>query len=256
MTVSALQNSLTLAERMFPDALFRLPAMSDDRFIVLTIDDAPSRRSNEITAILKSHGAGATFFAHSDHITSDVTRDALNRIGREEHDIAHHMPQDGLTALMARERFTEEFIRAERILSPLVGFQHYFRPARGFYRNNIMAQTLRQRGYTIPGTNCLYVMASFLPWDAGPATNTPLARLNLTLGKTYAQTLAKKIFPGAIVVFHDGETGGRKARLATTLSSLDLFLEKVRGAGYDVLSLTHALSRVRITKKEHEGPQA
>ncbi len=234
--------------RLAPDAVVRVPARTDDRFVVLTIDDAPSSRTDEILALLDAHGATATFFIHTDQIT-EQNAEAMAAMAASGHDLGHHMPADAAAHRLSAEAFRADFAKAETALStiPGRGAERYFRPPLARYNARTMAPALREFGYAEPlaslGGDKLYVLAGFVPWDAGGATNSADPIRNRIVAARYADQLAAGLYPGAIVVFHDGEQGGRAPRLDAALFSLDRFLQAADDQGYAVVSLSDALAR-------------
>ena len=90
-------------------------------------------------------------------------------------------------------------------------------------------------------------MASFAPWDSTGPTNTPDAEHNQRVALRYADQLLASLYPGCIVVFHDGEEENNQSRLAATLFSLDHFLRGAQEDGWTVLSIGEALQRIDTT---------
>jgi peptidoglycan/xylan/chitin deacetylase (PgdA/CDA1 family) len=252
------QAGLAMAERVLSDAVLRLPADDADRFVVLTIDDAPSDLTADILALLDRHQAHATFFLHTDQIDSPERRDALARAVASGHELAHHMPRDVSAADYDLNNFEHEFgadfARAHQALSAYgAAARPYYRPPQGWYRSDLMDPTLARHGYDRPlaplESRRRYVLASFIPWDASVGrTDTDDRSTNLRAGRRYADQLAEALFPGAIVIFHDGEDGpagrgSRRARAETTLHSLDRFLKAARAQGYAVVPLSEGIAR-------------
>lgn len=238
---------------ILPEALFFLPAKPADKYVVLTIDDAPSSRTDEILALLKKHNAKATFFIHTDQISSASHETYMKQIAADGHDIAHHMPANRIGLSLSKQEFEDAFQRAHAKLTEYgSAHQKFFRPPQGYYNKRQMAEGTAQLGYdkslaAIPG-NPHYVMASFLPWDATALTNSSNTKRNHYFARLYATYLAKSVYPGAIVVFHDGEEGGKEQRLDSTLVSLDLFLQEMAELEIAVISLSEALDRLPSTE--------
>ena len=239
--------TLPVTRTLAQDAVFRLPATRGDKFVVLTIDDAPSSRTDEIVALLLKYGATATFFVHTDQMTPG-RRDVLEAAVEAGHEIGNHLPADTPAWKMTGEEFRAALSRADDSLAPFGdGAPPYFRPPHGLYRPRLMDGPLEKFGYDRPldalGSDRRYILASFIPLDAGGRTNTDDSEQNEKVARRYARQLSGNLFPGAIVVFHDGEAGGREARLAATLVSLETFLAEARARGYDVVSLSDGIAR-------------
>ncbi|RFB04615.1 polysaccharide deacetylase family protein [Parvularcula marina] len=237
------------AEPLIPAGMMRLPAAGEDKFVVLTIDDAPSSRTQEIVDLLARYDARATFFVHTDQISED-TRLALLAAIEQGHELGSHLPADEPAWKMSEEEFSAAFAKAHTELATFGdGARLYFRPPHGIYRPRNMDTSLTAYGYDRPlaalGIQRRYVLASFIPWDAGGnKTNTDDPDLNAKRARKYAGQLARNVYPGAIVVFHDGEAGGREARLAATFISLEAFLIAMDEKGYDVISLSQGIDRI------------
>ena len=237
---------IPVSERILSKAVLRLPAAPGDRFVVLTIDDAPSSRTKEILDLLEQHNARATFFVHGNQIAGREA--AIERLAADGHDIGHHMWRDRPAIWLSTKDFDNDFAQTEAALGAYGdAARPYFRPPYGAYRASAMDATLSQFGYNRPladlGSARRYILASFIPWDAGGATNSCNEVKNRRAARRYNNQLLTNLYPGAIVVFHDGEEKGRKARLATTLYSLALFLEGAKARNYEVLSLSEAVAR-------------
>lgn len=240
-------SAIRIAELICWRGIFRLPVSSRERFVVLTIDDAPSSRTTEILDLLARHEVRTTFFIHTDQINNEVREAALLRMQEEHHDIAHHMPADVSGAKLSETQFRSEFERSHKTLECYSTFKRWFRPPQGVYKHGRMISTLREFGYDRPLPQLTghrnHFMASFAPWDAVGATNTADSEENKRVAQRYATQLASCIYPGSIVVFHDGEENNQQQRLAATLHSLDRFLTLVKEKGFEVLSLSQAIER-------------
>ncbi|MEM9234943.1 MAG: polysaccharide deacetylase family protein [Pseudomonadota bacterium] len=241
--------AVPITEALVPAGLFRLPAEEADKFVVLTIDDAPSSRTDELIALLARFDATATFFVHTSQI-NDRNRPHLNAARRAGHELGNHLPADVAAWKLDREEFEAAFIAAHDQLTAIGdGEGLYFRPPRAFFRPRLMDSALKEFGYARPlhelESDRRYIMASFIPWDAGgETTNTDDPAKNAARAKKYADQLSANLYPGAIVVFHDGEADGREARLAATMVSLEAFLIAAKAKGFDVISLSEGISRI------------
>lgn len=233
------RRALPLAERASPLALFRLS--DGDRgglgrpTIVLTIDDGPSSRTAEMLDLLRRHKASATFFLHTDHIDSTPGGEALvRRMLAEGHEVGNHMPADVPSATLSAERFAAEFRRSDARLRELGAAPTLFRPAGGGFNDARMGPVLDELGYEHQ-----YVLGSYLPWDVA-----------VTAPKQYADQLARGLFPGAVLVLHDGDhTSGPRAE--NTVVTLERLLSRLDEQGYQARSLGEAR---RLTPSKLEPP--
>ena len=244
---------LPLAERTMGDAVWRLPAAKDDRFVVLTIDDAPSSYTNAILDILAEEKVKATFFVHTEQINDDTRQAAMKRLVQDGHELAHHMPRDQSAADYDRDSFEElfrvDFYNAHTALSAYgKAAKPYFRPPQGWYKSALMDTTLTRFGYGKPladlGSERRYIMASFIPWDAAAGkTDTDDPAHNRKMSDRYTDGLLKNLFPGAVVIFHDGEEDGRARRAEATLGALERFIREAKAKGYDLVPLSEGIER-------------
>lgn len=210
---------LPLAEGWFPEALWRVTV--DELLVVLTIDDGLSDRTPDILALLDHYDAKATFFVHTRSLAEFPNGPALlQSLKTRGHGIGHHMPEDVPSIKLSPEAFAKGFWESDAAFKKLDIHPHYFRAAGGRYNPKTMLPLLIEAGY-----HPQFVMASFLPWD----THLPLPQL-------YVAQIVQGIFPGAIVVFHDGLQKG-EGRLNRTLMGLERFLEAMQRKHYRVVSL-------------------
>lgn len=241
--------AIGVAELVQPRGIFRLPKSlrPERQWFVLTIDDAPSSRTDEILAILRKHSVQCSFFIHTDQINSPVREQAMERLVDQGHEVAHHMPANlAYGRRTTATQFREDFGKAhDRITKYGEAFRPWFRPPMGVYHHQRMGSTLTEFGYEPPlqhvGNNRTHWMASFAPWDSTGATNTPDAQHNRRVANRYATQLVASLYPGCIVVFHDGEEDRNEARLAATLTSLESFLRKAKANGWTICSLGQAV---------------
>ena len=198
-----------------------MPAAARDKYVVLTIDDSPSSRTNEILDLLNRHEVKASFFVHTDQIYDADREASMLRIERDGHDVANHMPADISGGTLTTEQFRLEFLKShEKLLQYPDAFRPWFRPPQGVYKHRRMIETLREFGYDQPfsfSRRRNHLMASFAPWDATGATNGPNEVKNREAAARYADQLLRCIYAGVIVVFHDGEEQNQQQRLASTL---------------------------------------
>ena len=95
--------AVPVAEPLIPAGMMRLPAAGEDKFVVLTIDDAPTSRTQEIVDLLARYDAQATFFVHTDQISED-TRLALLAAIKQGHELGSHLPADEPAWKMSQQK--------------------------------------------------------------------------------------------------------------------------------------------------------
>ncbi|MFZ4764188.1 MAG: polysaccharide deacetylase family protein [Roseimicrobium sp.] len=209
--------------KALPKPILRVPGVTE-KIVVLTIDDGPSSRTEEILSLLREHEAQATFFVHTDHMNPAGVDVAVRAMLHQGHEVGNHMPCDVPTVTLYRQAFRAQLAAAhERLLRAKVR-PKWFRPAGGRYQD-WMPEAVAEKGY-----EPRMVLASALPWD-----------VTLHWPRFYAWQLGQRVFPGAIVVFHDGThrdpEGSKQGRVDRTLLELRLFLDAMKRQGYKVATL-------------------
>lgn len=219
---------LPLAERAEPLGTFRL-APQEDAVVHLTIDDGPSASTEELLEILEGFGATATFFIHTGHVEDTAI---LGRIVSAGHNLGNHMPADRDWSRDDEPSFRRAFLESHCLLAAYGdGYTGAFRPPQGRIAADRMLPVLTDAG--VAGRRP-FLMASFLPWDAGGATETPWRRVNDAVAARYGAGLGRAVRPGDIVVFHDGP---RLRRTAATRESLRRFLDRLERRGLEARAL-------------------
>lgn len=227
--------ALPVLEAQSLDGLYRL-APDDADTVWLTIDDGPSVETGEILDILAEYGATATFFVHTDEI---ATPDMMVRLVAEGHNLGNHMPRDRDWSRDSEASFREGFLESHCILSEMGGaYTGLFRPPLGRINRGTMLPVLNDVG--TPAEQA-FVMASYVPWDAGGVTETPWRAGNRTFAARYGRGLGLVAQSGEIVVFHDGP---REERTRWTKLSLRRFLETLERRGMKARALPPAESSV------------
>lgn len=175
-------------------------AKTESKVVALTIDDAPHPLvTPAILDVLKEHSCRATFFAVGNQIAGNES--LLTRIRAEGHEIGNHLMSRTPSVAFTSSQFERHLLRTEELLELSSG-PKYFRPGSGWY-SSAMLRSLGHHGY-----RC--VLGSVYPHDA----NIPFARI------TRAHLL-RRVFPGCIVILHDGNLGRIRTAEVLRLSSPD-----------------------------------
>lgn len=223
---------LPLIERQFPSGLYRVNGLSEEQIVILTIDDGISARTLEILDLLDQYHAKATFFIHQKNSQEIKEYSAIiKEIIARGHELGNHTTQDIRSISLSEMEFKQEFAEADLFLRNFVIKPRFFRAAGGFYRRKMMLPYLIAHDYEPQ-----FIMGSFLPWD----TFFPYPKI-------YAHQLINHIFPGAIVVFHDGTQKGED-RLRRTFISLETFLQGMQNKDYQIVSLGQSLKIARLNQ--------
>ena len=217
---------LPLITQKFTEGLFKIETITLEKFVVLTIDDGLSYRSQEMLKLLDKYNAKATFFIHKKN-TQEVSnyQEIIAKMINRGHELGNHTTQDIPSRSLSAEQFKTEFENADKFLKEFKIQPRFFRAAGGLYQTSMMMPLLVENDY-----EPRFIMGSFLPWDTF-----------LPFPKIYATQLIDNIFSGAIVVFHDGTQRGN-ARLKRTFISLEKFLQAMGEKEYKVISLGQALN--------------
>ncbi|MEM7625517.1 MAG: polysaccharide deacetylase family protein [Planctomycetota bacterium] len=218
---------LPVFERIGPEGLFRVD-VGGEKVVALTIDDGPSAHTDEILDLLAGHGATATFFIHTDHLDAlgPAGEEVVRRILDEGHELGNHTAADVPSVALSPGAFVETFSGADKRLREFEVEPRWFRAAGGSYRPEDMLPMVRDAGY-----EPTFVMGSFLPWDTF-----------LHLPVTYGNQVGNAIFPGAIVVLHEGH-GELADRGPRTLKSLRALISAAQGRGYRLQTLSEVVDR-------------
>ena len=192
-----------------PGVLFQVD--TDSLVVALTIDDAPSSEVTPgILAVLRRHGARATFFVIGSH--AEAHPDLVEAIRAEGHELGNHLFFDRPSIQLDDEEFVRMLHRTDALIRP-AGPQKWCRPASGWIDDG-MVELLHQNDYRA----CL---ASVYPLDlAAPRW--------LTVWQFTAN-----VQPGAILVLHDGGAGR-----VQTVGILDEVLPLLRAKGYRVVTVS------------------
>ncbi|KAI5866442.1 cystathionine beta-lyase [Durotheca rogersii] len=213
--------------RRWPDVLWEV--RTDQKIVALTIDDAPSERTQEILGVLNGHEATATFFVIGGQVPgreetlADVVRSGSELGNHAMHDepsralpdaelaaqidaVRRHIRQAYLTAAAPARTGGEE--------EPIAMPPQYFRPGSGFFSDR-MRRLVDRLGYRL-------VLGSVYPHDP----QIGWAWLN-------ARHILSMVRPGAIIVCHD--------RRPWTAPMLRRVLRQLKKDGYRVVSLTELI---------------
>ena len=203
----------------WPDVLWRVSTTS--KVIALTIDDAPSKYTNEIIQILKANDAAATFFVIGSQVAGHEK--TLQELVLNGNELANHAMHD------EPSRSLDDSILAEQVQSVETMLQQaytvidnkppkYFQPGSGFFSER-MRKILRGLGYQI-------VLGSIYPHDP----QIPFWQIN-------SHHILSMVQPGGIVICHD--------RRGWTPPMLRKVLLEVRRNGYRAVTITKLLKEAR-----------
>jgi peptidoglycan-N-acetylglucosamine deacetylase len=195
-----------------PDVIFSVE--TGERVLALSIDDGPSRATPGILAVLREHGAAATFFVIGEHLEAGA--EILPELLADGHELGHHMMTDTASRSLEPDVFDDRFEQMHDLLEPWQPTR-LFRPGSGWYDDR-MVEAVESRGYRT-------VLGSVYPFDAQVPWTGFLSWFVL-----------QNVHPGAIVVLHDGaERGPRTAEV------LRAILPELTRQGYRVVTVSTLL---------------
>lgn len=183
-----------------------------DSLVALTIDDGPERKTTaRLLDLLAANDAQATFFLVSGRVRGNDS--VVARIVRQGHEIGNHFPRNSPSILLRDDELEQELLLADSVLRRFAPLR-WVRPAYGFYDQR-MVNTFRAHGY-----RC--ALGSVHPFDA-----------QLPFWRHGARVILRDVYPGAVIVLHDGGYKGRN-----TERILRRVLPELKRRGYSVVSLT------------------
>lgn len=198
-----------LAER-HPEVFFY--AETDRMVLALTLDDAPdSSLTPRILDVLAAHEVRVTFFVLGQNIPGN--EGLIDRMRAEGHELGNHLGRDEATIMLSDEEFTGQLLAVEQQIGPL-GKTKWCRPGSGWFSPG-MVKIAHRLGYRC----CL---GSIYPYD------NKLRRPELV-----RETIMDRVYPGAIIVLHEG--GAEREYIVTLLDEL---IPDLKAEGYRFLTLS------------------
>lgn len=198
-----------LAERN-PQVFFY--AETDRKVVALTIDDAPdSLLTPLILELLADHRVPATFFILGQNIPGNEA--LVERMKVEGHERGNHLGRDEASIFLSDEEFEQQLLAVEQMIGPL-GETKWCRPGSGWFSPE-MVKIAHGLGYRC----CL---GSIYPFDN-----------KLRHPGWIVSTVMDRVFPGAIVVLHEGGSG--RDYIIPLLTEL---IPELKSAGYEFLTLS------------------
>jgi peptidoglycan/xylan/chitin deacetylase (PgdA/CDA1 family) len=204
-------------QRRWPDVLWSVS--TQEKIIALTIDDAPSEFTSEITSILADNDAHATFFVIGAQVSGRET--ILRDLVRAGHELGNHAMRDEASRSLPERTLVEQIHEVEDMIreayddvEPGRSPPRYFRPGSGLFSDGMRAMASRL-GYRI-------VLGSIYPHDP-----------QIKAWRVNAAHILSMVKPGGIIICHD--------RRSWTAPMLREVLPKMREMGYRIVSVTELL---------------
>lgn len=199
-----------------------------EKLVALTFDDGPDPRfTPRILDILKEYQVPATFFVIGQAVQNH--QELFKRELAEGHEIANHtFSHQDLVTISERE-IELEIDLTNNLLEQLTGkVPDYFRPPRGRFDWRLV-EICELRGQTIVlWTVCI----------ENQQMKTPTAMANRVINKVY---------PGAIILGHDGRLDRSK-----TVQALPLIITGLKAKGYRFVTLSELLNKEKEIRMGEE----
>lgn len=197
-----------------------LPAVrTTQRIVALSFDDGPNPRFTQKTlAVLRRHGARATFFALGRNL--QMHRGTALAVAESGNELANHAFSHQALSQLSFKKQKEEILATEKALLELGA------------KPPVLVRTP-------------YGVAQWLlrPWLW--LTGRPLISWDVSVSdfhrhdpRELAKALTQQVRPGAIFLLHDGE--GNRAEM---LQALDWFLNYLKANGYEATTVSDLLAR-------------
>ncbi|KAI6250833.1 Peptidoglycan-N-acetylmuramic acid deacetylase PdaC [Erysiphe necator] len=208
-------------QRRHPEVVFHLPLPSSQKYVAITVDDAPSSETAKILDLLNIYKAKATFFVIGKQISNYPG--VLERIQNEGHEIGIHGWADEPSYKLPLAELELQIRKIETMLPQDPDRVKWFRPGSGWFTKS-MIEMLKTIEYKL-------ALGSVYPHD--PQIKNP--RIN-------AAHVLSMITPGAVIIMHD--------RRSYSYRQMEIVLQGLAANGWKALSLGNLQKmKMNITTK-------
>ena len=182
---------------------------TNQKVIALTFDDGPDPNFTEaILDILQQKKVKATFFVIGENARQNPS--LIRRMDTDGHEIDNH----GYTHNYAQRKMTDELKQTDQSVYSVTGTHtHFYRPPGGFVTKS-QIESIKNQGYVV----------TIWSVDSRDWRRPGVDRI--------VDNVVQKVFPGAIVLLHDG--GGSRSQ---TVSALVQVIDKLNADGYRFVTL-------------------
>lgn len=204
----------------WPDVLWHV--LTPKKLMALTIDDGPSRYTNEILQILKANNAAATFFIIGSQVAG--REDALPDLIRNNNELANHAMHDEPSRLLPDAELTKQIQAVHNTIHQayadkgIVAPPKYFRPDSGFFGTR-MRKILSE-------LDCRLVLGDVYPHDA-----------QIRFWHVNARHILSMLRPRGIIICHD--------RRSWMVPVLRRTIPEINRRGYRLTSHCHGFTQTR-----------
>lgn len=204
-------------QHRWPDVLWHVSTTK--KLIALTIDDVPSKYTNEILQILKANDVTATFFVIGSQVSG--REKVLQDLIRNGNELANHAMYDEPSRSLSNIELRAQILTVDAMIDEAYAAAgvhssrpRYFRPGSGFFSTRIR-ELVAALGHRL-------VLGDIYPHDP----QIPFWRVN-------ARHVLCTLRPGGIVICHD--------RRRWTAPMLEKVLPEINRRGYRVVTVTELL---------------
>ncbi|PSR75535.1 putative polysaccharide deacetylase [Coniella lustricola] len=211
-------------QRRWPDVLWEVsipPSANRQKYIALTIDDAPSEYTREILEILRDNDAHATLFVIGGQV--DGREEVLREVVAAGNELGNHAMHDEAARGLDLDVLRDQMERVQTLINRAYAAagvrtgapaHPYFRPGSGLFSTEMRAM-VSKLGYKL-------VLGSIYPHDP----QVPYWWLN-------AWHILSMARDGGIIVCHD--------RRSWTIPMLKKVLPELKKRGYKIVTVTELL---------------
>jgi len=200
-----------------PEVLFEV--QTTRKIVALTIDDGPHEDNTPgVLDLLSERGVRVTFFILGDHIPGNEA--LLRRMKADGHELGNHLVEDRPSVTLPAEEFTRQLLVVDPWIAPEAEYR-WMRPGSGWFTPD-MIRRVASYGYGV----CL---GSIFPHD--DVIHDP---------ETLADDVLGRVYPGAIIILHDGD--GERRNLVQTLERV---LDGLDAQGFEVLTVSGLVAQGR-----------
>lgn len=188
------------------------------KLVALTFDDGPYPPfTQELVDVLEEKQVKATFFIVGNNAAKFP--DIVKLVASKGHEIALHAGEHKDFLKLNSSELAGNISSGKKVLEELTGkLVKYMRPPHGF-RDWAVMEEASKAGLTV-------VNWSVIPRD----WTNPGA-------KEIADRVCKDVFPGAIVLLHDGDASAQKASRAQTVEATSIIINELRQKGYEFVTI-------------------
>ena len=194
------------------------------KLVALTFDDGPYPPfTQELVAVLEEKQVKATFFVVGNNASKYP--EVVRQIAGQGHEVALHAGEHRDFLKLNSSELAGNISSGKKVLEELIGKPvKYMRPPHGFRDWAVMEAT------TDAGLKL--VNWSVIPRD----WTNPGAQV-------IADRVCKDVFPGAIVLLHDGDAPSQTASREQTVEATAIIIDELRKQGYNLVTVSQMLER-------------